>query len=51
MARKRSSLSQIRRSSYLLSRTLGDVQAVQRGTIVKRVVRRSVTRSLFRLFR
>jgi hypothetical protein len=48
---KRSTLSQVRRSSYLLSRTIGDVQAVQRGTIAKRLVRRSLMRSLFRALR
>jgi hypothetical protein len=36
--------------SYLLSRTLGDVNAAKRGpsVLAKRLVRRSLTRSLFR---
>ena len=48
---KRRALSEIRRTAYLTSRTIGDVQAVQRGTLARRLVRRQVTRSLFRLFR
>lgn len=48
---KRSTLSEIRRSSYLLSRTIGDVQAAQRGTIAKRLVRRSLMRAIFRMLR
>jgi hypothetical protein len=30
---------------------MGDVQAVQRGRLAKRLVRRQVTRSVFRLLR
>jgi hypothetical protein len=30
---------------------MGDVQAAQRGTLVKRVARRKATRAMFRLFR
>jgi hypothetical protein len=48
---KRSGLSQIRRNMYLAQRAIGDAQAMQRGTIVKRLVRRSLMRSLFRLLR
>lgn len=33
---------------YLLSRSLGDVNAAKRGTLPKRLVRRSVTHSLLR---
>jgi hypothetical protein len=44
-------LEQIRRILYFSQRTIGDVQAAQRGPdkLVKRVVRRQVTRSIFRL--
>jgi hypothetical protein len=48
---KRSTLSQVRRSSYLLSRTIGDYQAAQRGGLGKRLVRRSLMRTLFRSLR
>lgn len=50
-ARKRSALTQMRRDLYLTQRAIGDVQAVQRGTIVKRLARRSLVRSLFRALR
>jgi len=48
MARRRSVWSQVRRDSYLLSRTMGDVSAAKRGRVVRRVARRRVTRSVFR---
>ncbi|MGH3627890.1 MAG: hypothetical protein ACRDRL_10685 [Sciscionella sp.] len=51
MARKRSFLKQLQRDSHLVSRTAGDLSAAQRGTLAKRLVRRRLTRSLFRLFR
>lgn len=53
MARKRSALTRVRRGSYFLSRDLGDVQAGMRGPVPlgRRLVRRSVTRRMFRLFR
>ena len=44
-------LEEIRRSMYLGQRTIGDYQAARRGVLAKRLLRRSVTRSLFRLFR
>jgi hypothetical protein len=44
--RKRSSLEQLRRDLYLAQRTIGDYQAAQRGTLTKRVVRRSLTRAI-----
>lgn len=49
----RSTLSQLRRMLYLTQRDIGDVQAAERGpsTAAKRVVRRKVTRSLFRLLK
>lgn len=46
--RHRDPVEELRRDSYLLSRTLGDVQAAKRGTLAKRLVRRSLTRALFR---
>lgn len=51
MARGRSAVTQVRRALYKTQRAVGDVQAAQRGTLVKRVVRRQATRTLFRLFR
>lgn len=53
MARKKSLLSQIQRTSYLLSRDAGDAKAAERGPAVyaKRRARRALTRSIFRLFR
>ena len=43
-------LETLRRVLYFSQRTLGDVQAAQRGpdVLAKRVVRRTVTRSIFR---
>ena len=45
-------LEAIRRALYFGQRTIGDVQAAQRGpdVLAKRLVRRAVTRSLFRAF-
>jgi len=53
MARRRSGIEQVRRDSYLLSRTLGDYQAAQRGPVPlgTRLARRSLTRTLFSLLR
>lgn len=49
----RSMLSQIQRSAYKVSRAAGDASAATRGpgAYLRRRVRRSATRSLFRLFR
>jgi hypothetical protein len=46
-------LGRIRRTMYLGQRTIGDAQALKRGPghYVRRVARRTVTRSLFRAFR
>ena len=45
-------LEQIRRSLYLGQRTIGDYQAARRGTLGKRLARRTITRTLMRsLFR
>lgn len=44
-------LEQVRRSLYLGQRTIGDLEALQRGGplgLGKRIVRRKVTRSLMR---
>lgn len=53
MARQRSALRQIQRDAYLISRTAGDLSAAQRGPAVlgKRLVRRDLTRALFRILR
>ena len=45
------SFERIRRVLYFTQRTMGDAQAARRGRLVKRLVRRSATRGLFRLFR
>jgi hypothetical protein len=49
----RSTLSQLRRILYLSQREIGDVQAAERGpnVIAKRLVRRKLTRSFFRLLK
>ena len=44
-------LEQVRRDLYKSQRGIGDYQALKRGTLPKRLVRRSVTRSVFRMFR
>lgn len=53
MARKRSAFRSIERKVYLADRTSLDIAAAARGPVplVKRVARRKVTRSAFRLFR
>jgi len=53
MPRRRSGLEQIRRDSYLLSRSLGDVEAAEHGpdVLAKRIIRRKATRGFFRLLR
>jgi hypothetical protein len=53
VTRRHSALSQLRRALYKTQRGIGDVQAARRGpdALAKRVVRRQVTRTLFRLFR
>ena len=40
-----------RKFLYKTQRTMGDVTAAKNGKLVKRIVRRRVTRSIFRLFR
>jgi len=51
-APKRSALSQLRRTAYFTQRGIGDAQAVVRGpgAYGRRRARRSITRSVFRLF-
>jgi len=51
MSKRRSTYTQVQRSMYKTQRTMGDGRALMRGTLPKRLIRRSVTRSLFRLFR
>ena len=53
MARRRSDLEQIRRGAYFLQRGIGDYQAAQRGpgVLAKRLIRRDLTRTLFRVLR
>jgi len=46
-ARKEDKMT-LQRWLYLASRTAGDVNAAKRGTLPKRLVRRTVTRSLLR---
>jgi hypothetical protein len=49
----RSAWNQVRRDSYLLSRTMGDLSAAKRGPVPlgKRIARRDLTRTIFRLLR
>lgn len=49
----RSTLTQLRRTLYLAQRDIGDAQAAGRGPkpLAKRIARRKVTRSLFRLLK
>jgi hypothetical protein len=53
MARSRSALKQVQRDAYLISRAAGDLSAARRGpaTLGKRLVRRDLTRTLFRILR
>lgn len=49
--RKADPIEQVRRDLYFTQRGLGDLQAAKRGRLAKRLVRRSLTRSLFRGWR
>ena len=51
--KQRSALKQVQRDAYLISRTAGDLSAAQRGPVVlgRRLARRSLTRTLFRVLR
>lgn len=45
-------LEEIRRAMYLGQRSIGDYQAARRGTLGRRLARRTITRTLMRgLFR
>jgi hypothetical protein len=51
MARRRSTFEQVRRDLYKTQRAMGDVEAAERGPgpLAKRLVRRKLTRSFFRM--
>lgn len=51
--RHRSTFEQVRRDLYKTQRAMGDVEAAERGPVplAKRLVRRSLTRAIFRAFR
>ena len=51
MTRRRSAIASTRSSMYSFAKLLGDVRAVQTGTVPRRVKNRIVGRSLSRLFR
>lgn len=53
MTRRRSLLGQIQRDAYLTSRAAGDAKAAERGPgpLAKRIVRRQLTRAIFRAIR
>ena len=44
----RSELEELRRDLYVSQRAIGDWQALRRGRLPQRLIRRSVTRSLMR---
>lgn len=48
MIRRRSALGRTRRGLYKSQRAIGDYQAVRRGRLGRRVVRRSLTRGIMR---
>lgn len=47
--RKRTGLEQTRRGLYFTQRTIGDYQALRRGRLPARLVRRAAARRLFRI--
>lgn len=51
MARKKDTIAQIREFNYKTGRILGDVQAVRKGTIHKRIARRLLGKVFGRLIR
>ena len=53
MARKRSGIEEVRYGMYRGQRFLGDAQAASRGPVPlgRRLARRSITRTLFRILR
>ncbi len=46
--RKRSGAEELRHDLYLSQRTIGDYQALKRGRLGRRIIRRNVTRRLMR---
>lgn len=48
MARRKDPLEQTRRGLYKTQRTIGDYQALRRGRLPQRLVRRAVTRRVMR---
>jgi hypothetical protein len=46
----RSEREELHRSVYIGQRTIGDYQALRRGRLPQRLIRRSVTRGLMRAF-
>ena len=46
--RHESGLEELRRSLYIGQRTIGDYQALRRGRLPQRLIRRKVTRTLMR---
>ena len=49
MARKKDSISQTRGLLYGLAKILGDISAVQKGTVGKRIARRAAGKATGRL--
>jgi hypothetical protein len=49
--RKRSFLSEVDYGAYKVSQAAGDMRAAQNGRLGRRLVRRSVTRTGFRILR
>jgi hypothetical protein len=49
--RQRSGWEETRRSLYLTQRFIGDVSAAERGRLPQRLIRRRLTRSIFRSLR
>lgn len=45
---KHSGVEQLRRDLYISQRTIGDLQALSRGRLPQRLIRRRVTRSLMK---
>lgn len=49
MPRKKNPLSQTRGALYTLARLLGDISAIQKGTVGKRIARRAAGKAAGRL--
>ncbi|MFA5384513.1 MAG: hypothetical protein WC364_07620 [Eubacteriales bacterium] len=50
MSRKKNPISQTRSALYQAGKLLGDVSAVQRGAVGKRIARRAAGKAVGRLF-